>query len=341
MIFFIKNLFKKDIFTGALKDNRKEKPDISFNEIVAKENFIQWYNKPKTIWRSFPVFNQYQTYSCVAHSFAKCLGIYYSQKYDYFVNFSPAFIYTNRFNKPEEGMYAYDAWNILKEKGTPLMELLPTPKTENEINKIDIKKHIEDLAKIFRISSEIVINNISIDTIASIIETTKKGISLWFYFDANEWSREIPVILNNYNQNNAPLRHAVVAVDYTLFNGEKSLIVEDSAHFGGISTRIITETFLKKRCFYAAYFMNFKFEETQKPKYTFLKDLQLGMNDNDVKWLQNCLKYENLFPSNVESTCYFGYLTFNAVKNFQKKYNLPETGYVGKMTRDILNQLFS
>ncbi|MCX7589624.1 MAG: peptidoglycan-binding protein [Patescibacteria group bacterium] len=342
MFTFLKNLFSKKIeFTGALLDKRKDKSnDVLFSEIVAKTNVIQWHEKPKTFWREFPVLNQYQTYSCVAHSLAKCLGIYYKEKFGYYVNFSPAYIYVNRMNKLDDGMFAYDAWRILKEKGTTLFETLPTPKTETEINKIEIKKHLDEVAKVFRISTEINLNNLDIDIIASIIETTKKGVSVWFYFDSNEWAREIPVILNNYTLNNAPLRHAVVAVDYTLFNGQKALIIEDSAHFGGINKRVITENFFKKRCFYAGYFMNFKFEESDKPKYVFNKDLSFGTKDKDVEILQACLRFEGLYPSNISITGYFGKITLDSVKKFQKKYGINDTGIVDSNTRNILNQLF-
>lgn len=348
-MFFLKKIFlkeKEEINLGALLDNRdktsKEK-DVTFKEVVGAPNLVEWIKKDKV--REFPVFNQGHTSSCVAHSFAKILGIYYKEKYNYFVNFSPAYIYVNRFNKPNEGMYAYDAWNILKNKGVALYELLPTPKTEKEINEINVLSHINDVASIFKISSEIVINNIDIDVIASIIETTKKGVSLWFYFNKDEWSREEPIILKDYlNINNAPIKHAVAAVDYTLNSKyEKCLVIEDSAHFGGISKRLITEKFLKNRCFYAAYFMNFKFEKelNEKIKYRFYNDLYFSLNNQEVYYLQEILKYEGVFPVNIESTGYFGALTQEAVKKFQSKYNLPVTGYVGEKTRNILNKLYS
>lgn len=349
-MFSLKNIFflkkKNNYFTGVLLDKRSQESknfDVQFKEIVAKSNIVKW--EAKTNLRMFPEMNQYNTYSCVAHSFSKCLSIYYNEKYGDYVKFSPAYIYTLRSNKPSEGMYAYDAWRILKENGDVLFDLLPTPKTENEINNLQIKNHLFDVGKVFKIDTEIVINNYNnIDEIASVIETTKKGVSVWYYFNGNEWSREVPVLLEKINLYNSPLRHAVVAVDYTLFNGKKALVIEDSAWFGNINRRIITEDFHRLRCFYASYFMNFKFENNNqsKPSYYFNQDLYFGMTHKDVEVLQRILQYEGLFPSNVQITGYFGSITLEAVKKFQNKYGIqPVSGYVGEKTREKLNKLYS
>lgn len=79
----------------------------------------------------------------------------------------------------------------------------------------------------------------------------------------------------------------------------------------------------------------------------FSKDLQKGMTDPDVKRLQQLL---NKNPATLVSpagpgspgkeTDFFGALTFNAVVKFQKLHNIkPTSGYVGPLTRAVLNPL--
>jgi len=72
------------------------------------------------------------------------------------------------------------------------------------------------------------------------------------------------------------------------------------------------------------------------------KNLQLGNRDNqgkdDVYKLQSCLK--SLGYLSVNPTGFFGNLTLNAIKNFQRSKLLPVTGFFGPLTRNaILNDV--
>jgi hypothetical protein len=64
--------------TGALVDTRtkaeKEK-DYFFAEVVASANPVDWVEKKESEWRSFPIFNQNGSGSCVAQTMAKMLGV--------------------------------------------------------------------------------------------------------------------------------------------------------------------------------------------------------------------------------------------------------------------------
>ena len=87
--------------------------------------------------------------------------------------------------------------------------------------------------------------------------------------------------------------------------------------------------------------MNFKFEgDSTRPRHTFNVDLYFGMSNPEVIFLQKCLKYDGTFPSNVDSTGNFLTITLDSVKQFQAKYGIPQTGYVGQITRAKLNELF-
>lgn len=79
----------------------------------------------------------------------------------------------------------------------------------------------------------------------------------------------------------------------------------------------------------------------RKPKYTFNKNLYFGIEDPDVRVIQECMKYEGCLAMETRTVDYFGFLTLEAVKSFQRKYGIrPVAGYVGRLTRAKLNELF-
>lgn len=68
------------------------------------------------------------------------------------------------------------------------------------------------------------------------------------------------------------------------------------------------------------------------------RDLEIGAAGEDVKYLQNFLSREGVYPNGLASGS-FGPYTQQAVIAFQKKYNLPATGYVGPLTREQIRLL--
>ena len=68
------------------------------------------------------------------------------------------------------------------------------------------------------------------------------------------------------------------------------------------------------------------------------KTLKKGSTGAEVKTLQQKLKDLGYFPENVDTTTYFGSVTLQALKNFQKDKNLSPTGQLNNQTRDLLNQ---
>jgi hypothetical protein len=71
-------------------------------------------------------------------------------------------------------------------------------------------------------------------------------------------------------------------------------------------------------------------------KFNFTKNLRYHTTDSDVAELQKALIAAG-FPIPGATTNYFGSGTLAAVKAFQKAHSLPETGWVGPMTRGVLN----
>lgn len=239
-----------------------------------------------------------------------------------FVEFSATHIYQRRANKYSPGMNAIDLRKILKQ-GTTLEVLAQSNDlTDDQMDNMIIEKYKEDVGGVFAISGSVGISNGDFETVASVIQRTGKGVMVWFYFEYDEWF-DFPVVKHVTTPSLATCRHSVIAVDYTLINGKKYLIIDDSwGKFGQFEgQRAISEEFFNARNFYANYLMNFKFaEQPEKPTFTFTKELHYGMTNSDVVHLQDLLRSLGLFPVNVQSTGYYGALTAEAVLKFQKKY---------------------
>lgn len=339
--------------SGALVDERTEDKkikDYRLEEAVVKINPVNWVEKPQSEWRKFPIFNQDGSGSCVAQTMAKLLGVLYWLKNNVYVHFSATHIYQRRENKSTGGMGGVNAFDIARE-GVTLEELVPSQDMNDEqMDSIQIPQYKKDVGSIFKVPNYLTLPIKDIDTIASVIDTTGKAVMIWFYFENREWT-ERPVVLNPNLVLTAPEtgRHSVAGVDFTLYQGKKAIVIDDSwgSKYGLVGQRIIDEDFFKARNWFAAYPINFSFDSTGvvKPQYTFNKDLQFGMNDEDIVVLQNILKYEGFYPVNISSTGYFGAITKTAVQKFQDKFIIahagdPGYGRVGPITRAKLNQIY-
>lgn len=353
--------------SGALEDTRPDSEkikDYKFSEVVSAVNPVTWVEKPQSEWRHFPIFNQNGSGSCVAQTMAKLGGVLYWLKNNVYVHFSATDVYQRRANKPQGGMGGVDVFDVAR-KGMTLEELVPSQNmTDNQMDSVVIPQYKKDVGSIFKIGNYLIAPTGDIETVASIIETTKKAVMVWFYFKNDEWT-EHPTIkypnLNRYASDTA--RHSVAAVDFTLVNGKKCLIIDDSwgTSYGLAGERVIDEDFYKARNFFAAYPMSFQFDDQSqpepapvpippvKPKHTFTVPLVFGNISADVTYLQNVLKYEGLFPVNVDSTGSYGSITAKGVLAWQKKYSIASVAEldalmgrrVGKKTVAKLNELYS
>ncbi len=82
-------------------------------------------------------------------------------------------------------------------------------------------------------------------------------------------------------------------------------------------------------------------QQNDKPHIKFVNPLSYGVRGSEVIQLQDCLKWIGCIPNEVPSTGLFGPLTLAGVKLFQERCNLPQTGYVGQLTINQLNQIFA
>jgi hypothetical protein len=323
---------------GALLDTRtdeeKEK-DYKFGEIVSAVEPVVWVEKSQDQWRKFPIFNQNGSGSCVAQTLRKLYGVYLWLNTGTWVDISASHIYQRRSNRPAGGMGGTDVFTVAQ-KGTTLGQFAPSDNmTDAQMDAVVVKPFMEKVGETFKLGQYVVVSPTDIDTVASIIQKTGKAVMVWFYFTYPEWGN-VPKVIDNTLQKDAysTLRHSVAAVDFTLYNGKKALIIDDS--WGNQTAmngqRVITEDFFNKRNFFAAHFQNFAFEEVAtKPRY-----------DGSVVSLQDCLKAEGLFPSNVVSSGIYGPITTKAVNKFQVKYGLDPvgTGTVGPKTKAKLTELY-
>jgi hypothetical protein len=81
--------------------------------------------------------------------------------------------------------------------------------------------------------------------------------------------------------------------------------------------------------------------QPQKPAHIFNNNLYYGLNDDEVKILQDCLIYFGCMPKDSVVGGYgnFGPKTLAGVKLFQQRYRIPQTGYFGPISRVKMNEL--
>lgn len=334
ILFFVPNEPKEHLL-GVLPDSRPQEEkanDPVFSELVAKAADVTW--EKKEVFRTFGSQDQSTSSSCVAQSVRKAMRVLFNVNHNLDIDPSATDIYRRRSNFPDEGMSGPNAFTIAS-TGVQLNALMPSDNLpEYKMNNPTILPGTEVVASAFKIPEAVTLPIGDIDVVASVIERTGKAVVLFYYFTREEWSKYRPTVDSiRYLSEPGILRHAVAAVDYTLdADGTKCLVIDDSAHFGSLDRRLISEEMHKARNFYAAYPMRFSFDPKDTDKPSFIP--------GDIVSLQNCLKAEGFFPTNVESTGFYGPVTTRAVKAFQAKYGMEQVGTVGPKTTAKLQELY-
>lgn len=325
------NFFKRKVNyqTGILPDLRSDEEkakDYTLTEFVTAFAPVAWIKK--TVLRCFKQRLQDGSGSCVEQGLEKERGIMAQQTFGEFQEFS-AYPYKFRANPSVSGSTKADRIKYANDGSAPEKLVPSMSMTDQQMQNIPVSQYIKEIAKITGCKTVDV--PIDIDAVASVIQTTGKGVGVWFRFGPGEWFNRYQVTLDP--KSTLPWGHAVCAVDFTLNDaGEKCLVIEDSASEDGFHQRLVPESFFKARCFVAAYLMNFKTYEEKPEKPHF---------DGSVVSAQDCLKYEDLFPVNVTSTGIIGPVTTKALKMFQIKYDIaPALGNLGPITVQKLYQLY-
>jgi hypothetical protein len=250
---------------------------------------------------------------------AKVLGIDEVYEGREFVDLSPRYMYPFRANDGG-GMYLPNAMDLGRTRGMTTESLLPSDnKGETAMNvKSDITPAMDAVAIKYKTAGWVQLP-IDIEAIAS-ITSMGKGVLLGNRFDYDEWT-DYPTVNPNSKRS---CGHGTAGVDNVLSNGKQYIVMDDSwgPRYAKFGQRYLSQEWLKARCFFAGYTINFIYESntTDKPIHLFTKWMRKGDKNADVVALQDILKYEGLFPLNVESTGLYGPATQRAVRKFQDKY---------------------
>jgi hypothetical protein len=290
---------------------------------------VSWTPKPS--FKKFPSRDQSSSYSCVFQSNAKARGATYANQGGNFPILS-ALPYNKRSNFPDAGAIPYEGLQITAQ-GLPLESVYPSQK----MNEAQMNAAAKPAVDPNYAGTTPVRLALDMDTIASVIDQGY-GVVICNNFATVEYAQYVPVTYRGVFRG---IDHQIAGVDRTLYNGSKALVCEDSAFLNSAQDgqRIITEDFLLNHTFFVGYVRNVtppKFQAIPKPDHIFTVDMQLGQTSNEIKLLQQRMIYEGYLSPDC-ATGYFGSLTKKAVIAYQQAKMLPNTGYVGSMTRSSLN----
>lgn len=331
-------------YNGIVEDTRTDEnkaKDFIHEELFASAPAPKWEERES---KKYPIFNQDGSSACVAFATAKILGIDEVVEGREFVALSPRDIYIRRDNKNNGGMFLPNALDIARKHGATLESLVPSEnRNEADQNKTDgISFETDDIALKYKAAGFVSLP-LNIDAIAA-ITSQGKGVLLGHRFDYSEWTDFPKVDVNS----KLTCGHGTAAVDNILINGRKYIVMDDSwgPHQAKFGQRFLDEEWINTRLFYAGYTLNFIYEDqtnnNEKLHYVFHSFIKFGDKNADVVALQNILKYEGLFPKNVDSTGLYGPVTQKGVLLFQNKYlgTNNKGRQVGPQTLKKLNELY-
>ena len=310
-------------YNGVVEDPRspEEKAlDYKHEDLAMGLVELKWVEYNEKNLKSYIIQNQDGSLSCVAQGTSKLLAIHEVIEGREYKRLCPQFIYTRRSNYPDGGMWLPNALSIACEHGSCDETYMPCDNQGETFmnNKSEPAGCIPNAQKYkgkyyFEITG-------GIDKIAEVLQQGY-GVLLGARFDYNEWT-DVPFVDPNSQKK---VGHGFAAVDYCLYNGEKAIIIEDSwgPKYGKGGRRILTESFIKARVFYAGYV-------TSLPNFIFTKLLKIGSTGLEVKQLQEKL--------GIKIDGKFGKDTKSAVMSFQKANGLVSDGIVGPKTREKLNK---
>jgi len=322
---------KKNNYQGCILNQTPEQEarNYSQREFVSSPATVNWTEKKQENWNRYPIRNQDGSSSCVAMTMSKELSIIFQQKYGKYIEFSSAFTYQNRNNLASLGCTSIDLYSVFPKLGNIYESFMPSQNmSESQIMAVKEESWFKDLAKVHSIKR--IALPLDFETVASTVQQTGKGVMIWVSFSASEWTN-IPKVSNK------PITsgHSICVTDYTLVDGKKYLVVDDSWGLNQAMNgqRLISEEYFSARCFLASYLMAFTLGEQKlidRPSY-----------DGTIISLQKCLQFDGVFPMNVPFYEGIGAITTSAIIKFQKKYNInPPLGYFGSLTTAKIIELF-
>jgi len=309
-------------FPGELEDDRspeEQAKDWEAEEIASSATMTPKFRKVnKGKWKKYTVRDQDGSGSCVAKAIAKGFEVLYKTETGKSVVFSANPIYRQRRTKPNGGMYMSNAFAIAVKTGTCAESKSPSQfMNDREMDAQTIPVDFEELNDIVDATAFLAMPK-SFDYAAAWIE--KYGYaSIHIASDRRSWSKDFPSL----GSTNRGIRHAVAGVDAVTYNGVQYIVIEDSwGEFGEFKgQRLLSREVFNDMFTRGAGFSLLKFDVKKVAKFApFNVWMEYGQRSVEISRFQDYLKSKGFFPSNVESTGYYGPITALAVYNFQVAY---------------------
>lgn len=250
--------------------------------------------------------NQYGVGACVTHSVGNVLESVGEPRPSHML------MYRTRSNYPAEGCYPHEIVHRYSKVKTPVWEDFPTPAnfTEAEANKL----HVHPM---FLRETEIPYFATPIGDTKKMAQVVNSGTSLTVTIFAivPEWARSMVTIIDKMlGLLGATVRHQVTVLEngaYSDASGNWFTII-DSAWFGGLRIRYVSEDFMQKRMYHPAYFYKPVSKEPRPTKKTPTGICEYGQRNDHVlalqRWLCMAPEYQ---------TGYYGVITSKKVLAWQ------------------------
>lgn len=337
----------EDNFIGVLPDIRTEEQkakDWKAEEIVASGSLVPFFREvDKNEWRKFTVRDQDGSGSCVSQALAKGFEVLYKKKTGKTVVFSATPIYQKRRNAPDAGMYIHDAFQIAVKRSTcPEKDVKSQNLDDKEMDALELPENFEELNNFLDAIAYVELPK-DFDFIAAWVENFGYA-QLHIAASRKCWSRDFPK-LGSENRN---IRHAIAVIDAVTYKDVQYLVIEDSwGEFGEfVGQRLISREVFEDMYTSAAGFTLLEYDTDDSQSFApFNVKMEFGHKNGEVVRLQEYLKAKGFFPTNTESTGYYGNITALAVYNFQIAFkvaspielNALKGKYVGPKTLKVIN----
>jgi hypothetical protein len=349
-------MFDKKNYQGVVDLGTPEQKAKLFEmrELVYAPAGVSMAQTDPSRWKIWPRRSQGDQSSCVYHARAKASGILHEMTTGEFVEHS-ACDYEKRSNKPAEGSFPVESFDMWRDQGVGLEAL----EQSNNITAKALRGHNQtkfekNVATISKLGAYYALQAYDFDAIVSTLHATRKPIPVGFFATWAEWNRDTPIIQDaNLQLTSAPVRHEVCATpNFGIWNNQEGFTIEDSlgsVGIGGTGVRFITRDFFSRRNYIAGLvptsFKDYEYVNPAKPRIKLTRDLEKGMVGMDVYQLQQVYKYEGFFPANHSGSQFFLEITERCTKQYQAKYGIVDegtpstTGYgrVGRVTRENIN----
>lgn len=305
-------------YIGVLPDRRtiKEKEkDWRAEELVSAGAAVPKFRPTKKgRWNKYTVRDQDGSGSCVSQALAKGFEILYKKETGKSVVFSATPIYQKRRNAPNPGMYINDAFDIAVKRGTcPEKNCKSQLMTDREMDMATLPYNFEEINDYLDALAFVTMPK-DFDFVAYWVE--RNGYAqIHIAADYRCWARDFPKLGSKRRE----VRHAVAAVDAVTFEGTQYIVIEDSwGEFGEFKgQRLLSREVFNDMFTSGAGFTVLKYDVTNVPSNPFANAMEFGQKNSDIARLQDFLKAKGFFPSNQESTGYYGNITALAVYNYQ------------------------